>query len=217
MHAQAGPAETGGLTQAEAQARHRRGEANTAVGGTTRSYATILRTSVFSFYNTILFVIGISLLLLGRYTDAFISVGLGLVNAMISAAQEVRAKRKLDRLQLLDQTQVVIVRDGLNVEVAPTEVVRGDVLRVLPGEQIVVDGPLLDGGHVEADESLLTGESHPVVKQPGDDLRSGSLCIAGQGHQLARDVGAASYAGQLTAQARQVTTDKTRCNAASNS
>src|ERR1700712_1165462 len=98
MHAQTGPAETGGLTHAEAQARRRRGEANTAVSGTTRSYATILRTSVFSFYNTILFVIGAALLALGRYSDAFISVGLGLVNAMISAAQEVRAKQKLDRL-----------------------------------------------------------------------------------------------------------------------
>ena len=86
---------------------------------------------------------------------------------------------------------------------------RGDVLRVRPGDQIVVDGPLLDGGRVEADESLLTGESDPVVKDPGDELRSGSLCVAGGGHQLARDVGAHSYAGRLTAEARRVTTDKT--------
>ena len=60
-------------------------------------------------------------------------------------------------------------------------VVRGDVLRVRPGDQIVVDGPLLDGV-VEADESLLTGESDPVVRRPGDDLRSGSLCVSGAGH-----------------------------------
>jgi cation-transporting ATPase E len=84
-------------------------------------------------------------------------------------------------------------------------VVRGDLLRVRPGDQIVVDGPLLDGGRVEADESLLTGESHQVVKRPGDDLRSGSLCVAGAGHQLARDVGAASYAGRLTIDAGEST------------
>ena len=170
-----------GLTAAEAQERRRRGEANTAVSGTSRSYATILRTNVFSFYNTILFVIGVALLALGRYSDAFISVGLGLLNAVISAVQEIRAKRKLDRLQLLDRAPVLVVRDGREVEVAPDAVVRGDVLRVRPGDQIVVDGPLLDGGRVEADESLLTGESDPVVKEPGDELRSGSLCVAGGG------------------------------------
>ncbi len=65
------------------------------------------------------------------------------------------------------------------------------------------------GSRVEADESLLTGESDPVLKHPGDELRSGSLCVAGGGQQLARDVGAASYAGRLTAQARRASTDKT--------
>src|SRR4051812_4266208 len=197
-----------GLTGAEAQERRRRGEVNTAVSGTTRSYAQILRSNVFSFFNTVLFVIGIALLVLGRYSDAFTSVGLGLVNAVISAVQEIRAKRKLDRLQLLDRAAVTVVRDGQQMEVAPEEVVRGDVLRVRAGAQIVVDGPLLDG-RVEADESLLTGESDPVAKDPGDELRSGSLCVAGEGHQLARDVGAASYAGRLTAEARRVSTDAT--------
>jgi cation-transporting ATPase E len=207
MDVEAAQAAAVGLTTAEAEERRRRGEANTAAG-TSRSYATILRTNVFSFYNSILFVIGLALLALGRYSDALVSVGLGLINALISAVQEIRAKRKLDHLQLLDRTPVVVVRDGREVELAPDAVVRGDVLRVRPDDQIVVDGPLLDGG-VEADESLLTGESDPVVRDPGDELRSGSLCVAGGGHQLARDVGAASYAGRLTAEARQVTTDST--------
>ena len=105
------PAE--GLTSAEAEARRRRGDANTAVGGTSRSYATILRSNVFSFYNSILFVIGAALLSLGRYSDALISVGLGLINALISAGQEIRAKRKLDRLQLLDRAPVLVTRDNI--------------------------------------------------------------------------------------------------------
>ena len=198
-----------GLTSAEATARRRAGEANTPVSGTSRSYATILRTNVFSFYNSILFVIGAALLAMGRYNDAFVSVGLGLVNALISAAQEIGAKRKLDGLQLLDTAPVIVVRDGTEVAIAPAEVVRGDVVRVRAGDQIVVDGPLLPGGRLEADESLLTGESEPVLKEPGDDLRSGTLCVAGEGYQEARDVGAASYAGRLTAEARRVTIDKT--------
>jgi cation-transporting ATPase E len=197
-----------GLTSAEVEARRRAGEANAPVAGTSRTYATILRTNVFSFYNTILFVIGAVLLALGRYNDAFVSVGLGLVNAVISAGQEIRAKRKLDGLQLLDQAPVVVVRDGTEMEVAPADVVRGDVVRVRAGDQVVVDGPLLDG-RVETDESLLTGESEPVAKDQGDELRSGSLCVAGEGHQEAAAVGAASHAGRLTAEARRVTTDKT--------
>ncbi|MEU4240686.1 HAD-IC family P-type ATPase [Actinoplanes sp. NPDC026619] len=198
-----------GLTRAQAEYRRRHGEANTAVKGGSRSYAEILRTNVFSFFNIILFVIGATLLAMGRYSDALISVGLGLINAVISAAQEIRAKRKLDRLQLLDRAQVVVVRDEQEIPVNPDQVVRGDLIKVRTGDQIVVDGPVLEGGRVEADESLLTGESDPVAKLPGDDLRSGSLCVAGEGFQLARDVGARSYAGRLTAEARRVTTDKT--------
>ncbi|WP_448616876.1 HAD-IC family P-type ATPase [Modestobacter sp. URMC 112] len=198
-----------GLSRAEAEARRRRGEANVADGGSSRSYAQILRTNVFSFYNTILFVIGAALLALGRYNDAFVSVGLGLVNAAISAVQEIRAKRQLDQLQLLTRGVVTVVRDGAEVALPPAEVVRGDVLLVRPGDQVVVDGPVLDGGRVEVDESLLTGESEPLVKRPGDDLMSGSFCVGGGGSQLARDVGPASYANRLTAEARQASTDTT--------
>jgi cation-transporting ATPase E len=187
-----------GLTQREADALRRRGEGNTAVRGSSRGYARILHTNVFSFSNTILFVIGAALLALGRYHDPFTSVGLGLVDAAISAVQEIRAKRKLDRLQLLDRGRVTVVRAGRDVEVVPEEVVRGDVLHLRPGDQVVVDGPVLDGGSVEVDGSLLTGESGALLKEPGDDLLSGSSCVGGEGHQLARDVGAAGHASRLT-------------------
>ena len=197
-----------GLSSAEAEALRRRGAANTPPTTASRTYAAILRTNVFSFFNIILFVIGVALLSLGRYSDALVSVGLGLINALISATQEIRAKRKLDGLQLLDRRPVLVVRDGRTVEIGPDVVVRGDVLVVRAGDQIVVDGPLLDG-EVEADESLLTGESEPVVKHVDDDLRSGTLCVAGSGHQRARDVGADSYAGRLTVQARRASTDTT--------
>jgi cation-transporting ATPase E len=87
-------------------------------------------------------------------------------------------------------------------------VVRGDVVRVRPGDQLVVDGPLLQGA-VEVDESLLTGEADAQLRTPGEDLLSGSQCVAGGGLQLARDVGAGSYANRLTAEARRATTDST--------
>ncbi|MGY1651051.1 HAD-IC family P-type ATPase [Geodermatophilus sp. SYSU D01119] len=197
-----------GLTAAEARERHRRGEGNVAVSASSRGYARILRTNVLSFFNVVLFTIGAALLALGRYSDAFTSVGLGLVNAAISAVQEIRAKRKLDRLQLLARGTVTVVRDGAAAEVPPEEVVRGDVLRLGPGAQVVVDGPVLDG-RLEVDESLLTGESEALPKGPGDELLSGSFVVGGEGAVLARDVGAASYAGRLTAEARRASTDRT--------
>jgi cation-transporting P-type ATPase E len=202
------PDSTVGLSSREAAARRRRGEGNEAVSSTSRSYTEILRTNVFSLYNTILFVIGAALLALGRYSDALISVGIGVLNAAISAVQEIRAKRQLDRLQLLARSTVVVVRDGEDTEVFPEAVVRGDVVRVRPGDQVVVDGPVLDG-LVEADESLLTGESEAQLRPPGEDLLSGSHCAGGGGLQLARDVGAASYANRLTAEARRATTGTT--------
>src|SRR3954471_6133190 len=197
-----------GLTSQEAAERLRRGDGNRAVSATSRSYARILRTNVFNLYNTILFAIGAALLALGRYSDAFISVSIGLLNAVISAVQEIRAKRQLDRLQLLGRSAVLVVRDGEEVEVLPEEVVRDDVIQVRPGDQLVVDGPVLEGA-VEVDESLLTGEADAQLRTPGENLLSGSHCLGGGGRQLARDVGAASYANRLTAEARQASTDTT--------
>jgi cation-transporting P-type ATPase E len=197
-----------GLSSSEAEARQRRGEGNRAVSASSRTYTRILRTNVFNFYNSILFVIGGALLALGRYSDAFISVSIGLLNAVISAVQEIRAKRQLDRLQVLGRSTVVVVRDGRDTEILPEDVVRGDVVRVRPGDQLVVDGPVLEGA-VEVDESLLTGESEAQLRALGQDLFSGSHSVGGAGLQLARDVGAASYASRLTAEARSATTDTT--------
>src|SRR3954447_16691999 len=126
----------------------------------------------------------------------------------MSAGREIRAKRQLDRLQLLGRSAVLVVRDGEEVEVLPEEGGRDDVIQVRPGDQLVVDGPVLEGA-VEVDESLLTGEADAQLRTPGEDLLSGSQCVAGGGLQLARDVGAASYANRLTAEARRATTDST--------
>ena len=201
-------APTSGLSSVEAEARRRRGEDNRAVSTSSRTYARILRTNVFNLYNTILFVIGGALLALGRYGDAFISAAIGLLNALISAVQEIRAKRQLDRLQLAERRRVVVVRDGRDTEVLPEEVVHGDVVRVRPGDELVVDGPLLRGD-VEVDESLLTGATEAQPRRPGADLLSGSHCVGGAGLQLARDVSAATQANRLTSGARRATPDTT--------
>ena len=198
-----------GLSEAQAERQRRSGRGNGGRGRSSRSYASILRTNVFTFFNNILFVIGAALLSLGRTSDAVISVGLGLLNAVIGAAQEVRAKRTLDRLRLLHRSSTHVVRDGRGREVPPEEVVEGDLLRLGAGDQVVVDGPLVGPGRLEADESLLTGESEPVVKRAGDRLLSGSYVLSGTAHQQAEAVGEASYAASLTSAARVWTPQRT--------
>ena len=141
-----GAATARGLSTAEARTGGGAARPTPPPNGTTRSYATILRTNVFSFFNIILFVIGVALLAMGRYSDALISVGLGLINALISAVAgdpgQAQARPAPAARPGAGASSSATARE---VEVAPEEVVRGDVLRVRAGDQIVVDGPLLDG------------------------------------------------------------------------
>lgn len=191
-----------GLTESEVQARRKQGLGNDTASGPSRSYWDIARANLFTLFNNILFTLGVALVALGRYTDALTSVGLGLVNALISTMQEIRAKRQLDQIALVNSPKVTVVRAGQEKVIAPEELVKGDVVRVSAGDQIVVDGVMVGEGTLEMDESLLTGEPDLIRKQAGDPLFSGSFCVTGSGYLEAQKVGAESFANQLTATAR---------------
>jgi cation-transporting ATPase E len=94
-------------------------------------------------------------------------------NAGIGIYQELRAKRTLDSLAVLTSPRARLVRDGELREAPLTEVVLDDVLELQPGDQVVVDGEVLEASALEVDESLLTGEAEPVIKEPGDEVLSG--------------------------------------------
>ena len=193
-----------GLTEREALARRERGEGNEADFGTSRSYLDIARANIFNLFNGILITIGAMLVALGRVNDALISIGpLFLANALIQTAQEVYAKRKLDHIALATRPKVTVIRDGQEKVIDPADLVRGDVLHVRVGDQIVADGTVIGEARLEMDESLLSGESDLVPKRAGDPLLSGSFCMAGDAFYEAEKVGAESYASQLTAAARK--------------
>jgi cation-transporting P-type ATPase E len=198
-----------GLTQQEVRARQERGETNAASFRSSRSYWDIIRTNLFNFFNNILFAIGIALIALGQYNDAFTSVGQGLVNALIGTVQEINAKRKLDKIALLTRTKVRVLRDGQEQAIDPAELVKGDIIHVQAGDQIVVDGRVVGDGRLEMDESLLTGEPDLVPKQDGDTLLSGSFCVTGDVFYQAEKVGAESFANQLTETVRAFQAVKT--------
>ena len=191
-----------GLTEREVKVRRERGEGNDAGIRPSRSYWNIVRSNFFNLFNTILFTIGVALIALGRVNDAVVSAGIGLVNAFISTAQEVRAKRHLDRIALIASPKITVVREGQEKIVAPAELVRGDVVKVSAGDQVVVDGVMMGDGALEIDESLLTGESDLIRKGAGDALFSGSFCVTGTGYLEAQKMGDASFAHKLTKTAR---------------
>jgi cation-transporting ATPase E len=190
-----------GLSEREAQARRAAGRGNTAPPPTSRTYGQIIRENVFTFINNVLFLLGLALVLVGRPLDALVSVGVIGINIAVSVAQEVRAKRTLDRIALLTRPTARVFRDGAERAAAPDELVIGDVLRVGPGDQIALDGQVLDGP-MQVDESQLSGESDLISKRAGDPVYSGSFCVTGGGHYTVEKVGAASLANQITAGAR---------------
>lgn len=192
-----------GLSAAEVRERTAAGETNSAGGIATRSYGQIIRESVFTFINNTLFGLGIALLLLGRPGDALLSAGVVFINALVSSFQEIRAKQQLDRIALLNRPHAVVLRDGQEQTIAPEAVVRGDILKVGAGDQIIVDGSVVGDGRAELDESQVTGESDRIAKVAGDPVFSGSYCVSGSIYYVAEKVGAASLANQITAGAKQ--------------
>jgi cation-transporting ATPase E len=142
------------------------------------------------------------LVLLGRPFDAILPTAVVLANVAVSVFQEVRAKRKLDKIALLTRPTAKVVRDGCEQIIDPGEIVRGDLLVVGPGDQIVVDGTVVGDGTMEVDESQLTGESDLVRKRAGDEVFSGSFCVTGSAHFEAEQIGAASFTNRVTAGAR---------------
>jgi cation-transporting ATPase E len=129
-----------GLSANEVAARKARGEVNAAPPTPGRTYRQIIFGNVFSFINNVFYALCLLLVLLGRPFDAILPLAVVLANVAVSVFQEVRAKRKLDEIALLTRPTAKVIRDGSEQSVDPGEIVRGDLLMVGPGDQIVVDG-----------------------------------------------------------------------------
>src|SRR6266851_3066801 len=191
-----------GLTSAQVAERRSRGLTNAGGEHTSRSVAHILRANNLTRFNFILGVLLAVILVAGQPQDALFGIVL-VTNALIGIAQELRAKRTLDRLAVLSAPRVRVIRDGTPHDIAVADLVAGDLVDLHAGDQLVADGVVRASTSLEADESLLTGESEPVGKRAGDRLLSGSFVVAGSGGYQATGVGADAYARKLAAQARR--------------
>ena len=189
-----------GLTEVEARSRLReRGRG--VETRSSRSYRSIVFANTFTVFNLILALFGAATLAFGHAKDALF-LGVLVANVVIGTFQEIRAKRALDRLAALVAPHASVVRDGTPREVPVDEVVVGDRVRVMAGDQVVADGTLVQSEGLALDESNLTGESEPVLRDVGDQVLSGSFVVEGAGAFAATAVGADSRAAQLAATAR---------------
>lgn len=195
---------THGLTDAEVAQRVADGRSNAIRERATRSIAQIVRANVFTRINAILGV----LLLIVLATGSLINGMFGLLivaNSVIGMVQEIRAKQTLDRLAIVGQAKPLVRRESGTRSLPPSEVVLDDIIELGPGDQIVVDGQVVEESVLEIDESLLTGEADPITKGIGDAVMSGSFVVAGTGAYRATKVGPDAYAAKLAEEASRFT------------
>jgi cation-transporting ATPase E len=193
-----------GLDAAAVRDRVARGLTNVSEERTSRTLTEILRANIFTRFNAILGTMLVVIVAVGPFQDGLFGIVL-VTNALIGIVQELRAKRALDRLAVINAPRVRVVREGEAREIPVAEVVLDDMIELRAGDQIVADGVVRVSDRLEIDESLLTGESEAVEKAVDDEVLSGSMVVAGSGRVQAVRVGNDAYARRLAVEARRFT------------
>jgi len=163
-----------GLTSEEVKKLKEQGLNNVAPQKTTKSVPSILFDNFFTYFNILNIILFVLIMITGKYKNGLF-IGVLATNTVTGIIQEIRAKRILDKLAVINQSNAFVIRNGEKTEVSREDVVLGDVLYFEKGSQICVDSSILECNDVAADESMLTGENIPVKKQKGDKLLSGSF------------------------------------------
>ncbi|MFC7327242.1 HAD-IC family P-type ATPase [Marinactinospora rubrisoli] len=197
-------ADVRGLTAEEVAERVAAGRTNDVPVRAARTVGQIVRANLFTRINAMIAVLFGIIAVIGPLQDGLFALVI-VFNTLIGIVQELRAKRTLDRLAIVNAARPRVVRDGTVAPIATQEVVLDDVLEFAQGDQAVVDGVVIDSSGLEVDESLLTGEADPVVKRPGDRIMSGSFAVAGSGRFRATRVGREAYAARLAEEASRFT------------
>lgn len=175
---------------------------NSAPKTLTRSVSQIILGNIFTLFNILNIVLAVFIVAVGHWANTIFLLVV-VCNTVIGIVQELRAKRTIDNLSIIARTRVTVIRDGNAVEVDQEELVLDDILRLKAGDQVCVDGEIVYSEGLEADESLLTGESDTIQKAAGSKVMSGSFITAGNGCMRVLAVGSNGYAAKLALEAKQ--------------
>lgn len=191
-----------GLTAAQAQERLENGYANVVTEETAITTKKIILSNVFTYFNMIFFLLALVLLWEGSFNNLTFLIVVT-VNAVIGIVQELKAKKTLDDLRLVSAPEITVLRDGQKQQVSSELLVQDDIVVFRAGNQICADA-IVRKGEVTVNESLVTGESDEIKKKPGDTLLSGSFVISGEATARLDQVGDASFAAQLSRDAKKI-------------
>ena len=194
-------AETG-LTAAEAAQRTAAGWANAAVTPPTRTVGQIVRSNLLTYFNAVFVVLAAALIFSGASLLNLTFMGVVIINAVIGIVQELRSKKVLDQLSILQSHEYTAVRDGKTVKLPAESLVRDDVVFFSAGEQICADAEVISGD-CRVNEALVTGEADEIRKEPGAALLSGSFLVSGECRARLTAVGEDSFVSRLTLEAKR--------------
>ena len=189
-----------GLTQLEVKRRIDAGKTNHFKAKTGSSNWEIFRRNVFNSFNVLNFAIFVALIAVQAWSNLFF-FGIIVLNAFTGMMTELRARRMIDKLNLMNKDQIRVVRDGQLVSIDPKDIVLDDVMLLSAGEQVPSDAVVVDG-MAELNEAMLTGESDHILKKDGKELLSGSYLVSGQVYAKVINVAEDNYANKLMLEAK---------------
>ena len=191
-----------GLTSKEVEKMVEKGKTNYIENKASKSSKEIIKDNIFTYFNLIFAIITVLLITTGAFRNlTFLPVVLA--NIIIGIFQQLRSKKVLDKLALLDVSEYTTIRDGVEVKVNSNELVLGDVIKLESGNQVPADAVVLSG-YAGVNESLLTGEADEVQKHKDSELKSGSFLTSGRLLVKLTQVGEDSYVAKLTQKAKEI-------------
>ena len=199
------PLEILGLNDKEVQERIDKGQVNILPKTPSRTIAQIVKANVFTLFNGLNLILAIVVCIAGSPKNALFSMVI-FTNTVIGIFQEVRSKITLEKLSVLSCIGATVMRNGISVKLNIEDVVKDDIILLESGDQIVADGVVIGEDEFEVDESLLTGESEPILKKKGDKILSGSFVVAGKGYFKVTNVGSNTYVAKLASEAKKFKT-----------
>ena len=191
-----------GLTDEEVRQRVEEGLTNRADISTDKTTKEIVISNVFTYFNLIFLVITILLIMVGSFRNlTFLPIIIG--NTVIGIVQEIRAKKTLEKMSLLNAPHADVIRNGSVKQISTDELVKDDVILLTAGKQICADAVVISG-NIQVNESLLTGEADEVEKTEGSTLMSGSFVVSGECYARLEKVGNESYISRLSLEAKSM-------------
>lgn len=191
-----------GLTDEEVRQRVEEGFTNRTDISTDKTTKEIVVSNVFTYFNLIFLVITILLIMVGSFRNlTFLPIIIG--NTVIGIVQEIRAKKTLEKMSLLNAPHADVIRNGSVKQISTEELVKDDVILLTAGKQICADAVVISG-NIQVNESLLTGEADEVEKTEGSTLMSGSFVVSGECYARLEKVGNESYISKLSLEAKSM-------------